>query len=106
MSLPPGMLTARRRKSGARAIRIVASAILAAATCLSLSVISGPAAHAAVCGAADIALHQPATASSIQGLAWPASNATDGNLSTRWSSAFSDPQWLEADLGSAQSICQ
>jgi len=30
----------------------------------------------------------------------------DGNLGTRWSSAFSDPQWLEVDLGSAQSICQ
>ena len=30
----------------------------------------------------------------------------DGNLSTRWSSAFSDPQWLQVDLGSTQSICQ
>ena len=58
------------------------------------------------CGTTNIALHQPTTASSLQGASWPASNATDGNLSTRWSSAFSDPQWLEADLGSAQSICQ
>jgi hypothetical protein len=30
----------------------------------------------------------------------------DGNAGTRWSSAFSDPQWLEVDLGSAQSVCQ
>ncbi len=30
----------------------------------------------------------------------------DGNTGTRWSSAFSDPQWLEVDLGSSQSICQ
>ncbi len=29
----------------------------------------------------------------------------DGNTGTRWSSAFSDPQWLEVDLGSSQSIC-
>ncbi|HJY58326.1 MAG TPA: discoidin domain-containing protein, partial [Streptosporangiaceae bacterium] len=58
------------------------------------------------CGTTNIALHQPTTASSIQGPSWPASNATDGNLSTRWSSAFSDPQWLEVDLGSTQSICQ
>ena len=53
-----------------------------------------------------MALHQPTSASSIQGPSWPASNATDGNLSTRWSSAFSDPQWLEVDLGSTQPICQ
>lgn len=28
----------------------------------------------------------------------------DGNSGTRWSSAFSDPQWLEVDLGSSQSV--
>src|SRR6202000_2372007 len=31
------------------------------------------------------------------------SNATDGNTGTRWSSAFSDPQWLEVDLGATAS---
>ena len=30
----------------------------------------------------------------------------DGNTGTRWSSAFSDPQWLQVDLGSSQTICQ
>jgi hypothetical protein len=30
----------------------------------------------------------------------------DGNAGTRWSSAFSDPQWLQIDLGSPQSICR
>jgi fibronectin type 3 domain-containing protein len=34
----------------------------------------------------------PATASSVQGAGYPASNAVDGNLGTRWSSASSDPQ--------------
>lgn len=29
----------------------------------------------------------------------PASNAVDGDLSTRWASAFSSPQWIEIDLG-------
>jgi F5/8 type C domain/Putative Ig domain/Ricin-type beta-trefoil lectin domain len=58
------------------------------------------------CGTTNVALHQPTTASSIQGASWPASNATDGSLSTRWSSAFSDPQWLEVDLGATKSICQ
>ncbi len=105
MSLLPRTLSRWRRRSGASAIGIIAPLTLAAA-CLSVSVISGPAAQAATCATTNIALHQPTTASSLQGASWPASNATDGNLSTRWSSAFSDPQWLEADLGSAQSICQ
>ena len=46
----------------------------------------------------------PTTASSVQGAGYPASNATDGNLNTRWSSAFSDPQWLEVDLGATHTI--
>jgi F5/8 type C domain/Ricin-type beta-trefoil lectin domain/Putative Ig domain len=58
------------------------------------------------CGTTNLALHQPTTASSVQGPSWPASNATDGSLTTRWSSAFSDPQWLQVDLGSAQPVCQ
>jgi hypothetical protein len=58
------------------------------------------------CGTANVALNQPTTASSVQSASYPPSAATDGNLSTRWSSAFSDPQWLEVDLGSTRSICK
>jgi fibronectin type 3 domain-containing protein len=47
---------------------------------------------------------QPATASSIQSSSYPASNAVDGNLNTRWSSAWSDPQWLQVDLGATHTI--
>jgi len=36
----------------------------------------------------------------------PASNATDGNTSTRWSSQFSNSQWLSVDLGSVYTIKQ
>lgn len=32
----------------------------------------------------------------------PARYATDGKMSTRWSSQFSDPQWLMVDLGKPQ----
>jgi hypothetical protein len=46
----------------------------------------------------------PATASSLEGAHWAASNAVDGNLRTRWSSAWSDPQWLEVDLGATHTI--
>jgi hypothetical protein len=58
------------------------------------------------CGTTNLALNKTATASSLENAGFPASNAVDGNLGTRWSSAFSDPQWLEVDLGSTQSICQ
>ncbi len=34
----------------------------------------------------------------------PASNAVDGDPVTRWSSAFSDPQWITVDLGSVHEI--
>jgi len=58
------------------------------------------------CGTTNAALNKPTTASSAENAGTPAANATDGNTGTRWSSAFSDPQWLQVDLGSTQSICQ
>jgi beta-glucosidase-like glycosyl hydrolase len=60
------------------------------------------------CGTQDLAMDQPTTASSIQpntGSDYLANFATDGDPGTRWSSASSDPQWLEVDLGSEQNIC-
>jgi F5/8 type C domain/Fibronectin type III domain len=60
----------------------------------------------AVGGTGNLALNQPATASSLQSASYPASAAVDGSLSTRWSSAFSDPQWLEVDLGASHTISQ
>jgi beta-glucosidase len=58
------------------------------------------------CGTANAALNRPATASSTENAGTPASAAVDGNGATRWSSAFSDPQWLQVDLGSAVTVCQ
>src|SRR6201995_5148439 len=57
------------------------------------------------CGTTNLALNKTATSSSTENAADPAADAVDGNTGTRWSSAFSDPQWLEVDLGSTQSIC-
>ncbi|HWG13147.1 MAG TPA: discoidin domain-containing protein, partial [Streptosporangiaceae bacterium] len=68
--------------------------------------IKNTATTAASCGTTNLALNKTATSSSTESAAYPASNAVDGNTGTRWSSAFSDPQWLEVDLGSSQSICQ
>ncbi|HEX6968093.1 MAG TPA: discoidin domain-containing protein, partial [Micromonosporaceae bacterium] len=66
---------------------------------------SAPAASAATCGTTNVALGKAASASSVENASFPAANAVDGNTGTRWSSGFSDPQWLEVDLGSSQSVC-
>ena len=58
------------------------------------------------CGTTNIALNKTATASSQENVGTPAQDAVDGDAGTRWSSAFTDPQWLQVDLGSSQSICK
>ena len=47
----------------------------------------------------DLALGGVATASSLERSDLSARNAVDGDPATRWSSGFSDPQWLRVDLG-------
>ncbi|MGH8922389.1 MAG: discoidin domain-containing protein, partial [Actinomycetes bacterium] len=46
------------------------------------------------------------TASSVENSGTPASAAVDGNTGTRWSSQFSDPQWIRVDLGGSATISQ
>jgi hypothetical protein len=53
---------------------------------------------------ANIAQGKPTTSSSNESADFPASNATDGDITTRWSSGFSDPQWLQVDLGQQYNI--
>jgi hypothetical protein len=48
---------------------------------------------------ANLALQGAATASASEGDPWLPANACDGDTSTRWSSGFSDPQWIRVDLG-------
>jgi hypothetical protein len=52
----------------------------------------------------NLAQGRPATSSSTENGSFPASAAVDGNTGTRWSSAFSDPQWLQVDLGATHTI--
>jgi len=52
----------------------------------------------------NLALNQNATASSLENDTLIAANAVDGDLSTRWASAFSDPQWIMIDLGKIVSV--
>src|SRR5215472_17893276 len=104
----------RRRARLARSSRRPVTSLLGCAALVLSAVVSGltvtaataPAATAATCGTTNVALNKTTTASSEQSASFPPQDATDGNLGTRWSSAFSDPQWLEVDLGSTKSICQ
>lgn len=57
------------------------------------------------CNTTNIALNKPAFASSLEDANYPASNVTDGNITTRWSSQFSDPQYIYIDLGQRYDIC-
>ncbi|MFA0961509.1 discoidin domain-containing protein [Roseivirga sp. BDSF3-8] len=52
----------------------------------------------------NIALNKPATSSSSEGAGLGAANAVDGDLATRWSSNFSDPQWIQVDLQNTYDI--
>ncbi|HEY0452125.1 discoidin domain-containing protein, partial [Actinophytocola sp.] len=56
----------------------------------------------------NIAQGRPTTASSYQaqgdGAPYLASLATDGSLTSRWASDWSDPQWVQVDLGSVVSF--
>ncbi len=98
------------RSTVAPAAAVLLAALVLPAAATTVATPSGSAASAkaaaATCGTTDLALNKTATASSTESAAYPAADAVDGNTGTRWSSAFSDPQWLEVDLGSSQSICQ
>jgi len=60
--------------------------------------VSNTATLASVTPGVNLALGKPAVASTTYP-GFPASNTTDGNLTTRWSSAFSNNQWIYVDLG-------
>ncbi len=57
----------------------------------------------------NVGLGKPATASSYQATAQRRDvhrrrNAIDGNTTTRWASDWSDPQWIQVDLGAVTAI--
>ena len=57
-------------------------------------------------GPTNLALNQPVTVSSTDYPGDAGADAVDGNTNTRWSSAYSDPQWIEVDLGASHSISE
>lgn len=55
---------------------------------------------------ANLAAGRPASASSVQNASYPAAKAVDGSSTTRWSSGYSDNQWLQVDLGSSRQVAR
>ncbi|WP_228561744.1 beta-1,3-glucanase family protein [Catenulispora rubra] len=108
MSSAPIARAARRPRNRPRSRPLtIVLAVLALVAGLILSQPGTPKAAAATCDTGtNLALNHLATASSQENASFPAAGAFDGNLNTRWSSQFSDPQWVQVDLGSVQSLCQ
>ncbi|MFD9125233.1 DUF1996 domain-containing protein [Kitasatospora sp. NPDC059571] len=57
-------------------------------------------------GAADglISQSRPVVASSLESASFPAGAVVDGDATTRWASTWSDPQWLQIDLGAGATV--
>ncbi|GAA5160849.1 MULTISPECIES: discoidin domain-containing protein [Amycolatopsis] len=87
--------------------RVLLALLAALGTVLTVPLVHTTDAAAATCDTGtNLALNQPTTASSAENPGTAAAAATDGNTGTRWSSQWSDPQWLQVDLGSTHDLCQ
>ncbi|MEU8471939.1 discoidin domain-containing protein [Streptomyces sp. NPDC029006] len=100
--------------------RTIAAAVITALIASLLLLVPSRAAHAAdtsrihpasgtdgpQCGGDNVARGRTATASSIENRGTPASKAVDDSITTRWSSAASDPQWIQVDLGTTRDLCK
>ncbi|GAA3192499.1 discoidin domain-containing protein [Actinocorallia longicatena] len=86
-------------------LRVLRPPALLIAVLLVAAALVAPArvAHAATL----LSLNKPAVASSSENATVnPASAAFDGDTGTRWASTFSDPQWIQVDLGTRSAISQ
>ncbi|MEV5840839.1 discoidin domain-containing protein [Streptomyces sp. NPDC051985] len=86
-----------------RRLRSLGVVLAAMAALLALPTAHAPAAHAAD---APLSQGRTATESSVENAGTAAGNAVDGDTGTRWSSAFSDDQWLQVDLGATATVSQ
>ncbi|MBM0260264.1 discoidin domain-containing protein [Micromonospora sp. 4G55] len=104
LPVPP---TSTPRRRARRLLAATASTLLLGTLLVTTAPPAAGALPAAACDTGtNIALQRPVTTSSTENAGTAAANAVDGNPGTRWSSAFSDPQWISVDLGSSRTICQ
>ncbi|WP_405142429.1 DUF1996 domain-containing protein [Sphaerisporangium sp. NBC_01403] len=94
-TIPRG--TSPGRRAGRRATLLSALAAVLSACLMNVTVPAGAA-------EAPLSQGRTATASSSERGDLSPSAAVDGKPGTRWSSKFSDPQWLQVDLGATSTI--
>jgi beta-glucosidase len=89
-------------------LAMTVAAVAAPGTRAATQLATTAAAQGGGCGKNNAAVDHPTTASSIQddNPAYSPSYATDGSTVTRWSSASSDQQWLQVDLGARLPVCK
>ncbi|MFC7471403.1 discoidin domain-containing protein [Actinomadura keratinilytica] len=87
----------------ARYRRSVSALVAGALTATALVMLPATSAQAAP---ALVSQNKNVTASSQEHHGTPATFAVDGDTSTRWSSADSDAQWLQVDLGATTAVSE
>src|SRR5690349_8515407 len=92
------------RPARAGRLRLRTIVLGAALTALAGTFLTNLALRSADAAETPVSQGKPATASSTENGGTAAANAVDGNAGSRWSSAFSDPQWLQVDLGASATI--
>jgi hypothetical protein len=97
--------SARGRPAPQRLLRRTLGRVLTACFGLALTVLglTGTAQPASAAGTL-ISGSKPVVASSIESANFPAGAAVDGDPTSRWASAWSDPQWLQIDLGAGAQV--
>jgi hypothetical protein len=100
MYAPPAYRRPARPADGRR------TGVLAAVAGLLLSLLAFVPATQASAAPSLLSQGKAVTASSEENNGTPAASAVDGDNATRWSSAFSDPQWIKLDLGASASVSQ
>ncbi|MFC8233460.1 discoidin domain-containing protein [Streptomyces sp. NPDC057284] len=100
MYAPPVLHRPARSSDGRR------TGVLAVVVGLVISLLAFVPATPANAASSLLSQGRTVTSSSEENAGTPATSAVDGNDGTRWSSAFSDPQWIKVDLGASASVSQ
>ncbi|MFE4920942.1 discoidin domain-containing protein [Streptomyces sp. NPDC056661] len=100
MYAPPVLRRPARSSDGRR------TGVLAVVVGLVISLLAFVPATPANAASSLLSQGRTVTSSSEENAGTPATSALDGNDGTRWSSAFSDPQWIKVDLGASASVSQ
>ncbi|HWM01890.1 MAG TPA: discoidin domain-containing protein [Actinophytocola sp.] len=79
------------------------SSVVVAALAVTLFPLA-PATPVGLAAATLLSQDRPVTVSSTESAAFPGSAAVDGDLGTRWSSQFTDPQSIQVDLGASAAL--